>query len=477
MDGAGRSRMVSAIPVIRTRERGEDSTWIWVCVSAALTLTLCPFFAGMVVADDDVGLLLVHYRASGLWPALVAAWHERLFRPLAVFSGFASDPITRTTWPVVVAQLVLAATAATVIWRVAARVADRYALAPSSFAMSAVALWLLHPSTAVSLWQMDTLSQTASASLGLALIALHSRTLLGEGSSIEWASLGLIVLGVLSKETFLGWLPLAILAEFYGRDKNAAFSRALLLGGVLALAFAALRLHTIGASALGSGQETYSLHLGFNTLRNVGYVGVGLLSFGPLHALRLYGLGDFAWWFAATATLTHATTLVLTLLRYPSLRAPVASLWLGAILATGPVLLMGHVSELYLMGPNALTSLALAISLAALRAHMPVGAIVRFVLVAGAYAGLGSRAYHFGLTWSYARELTAQAVALESSTRDVAPDDCAEVSAHHSVYVISPLMALQPLSTEQLARARGAQLPTDWPRRLECSGLHPRRRW
>ncbi len=433
-------------------------------------LLIWPLVAGMAAAHDDIFQLLVHYDSGGLGGALLRSWREPLFRPLVSVSGWLSDPVTRAAPAVMVVQGALLVAAAIALELLARSLPGREV--PRGLV---AALWLLHPATSVSVWQIDTTSQTGSAAAGLWLTALAAGAWRPRVPAAAWPLI--VVLGVLSKETFLGWLPVAL---WFVWARRRSLARGELFG--LAAALLVCSMFLLGRLwVLHNGapiaHAAYALRVGPQTLRNLAVLLAGGLAVGPIHALNVLTPRDPSWWLCLLGSALHLAALAFAA-GTASERRVIASSWALAMLATLPVLFMGHISELYLMGPNALIAIALGDSLVFAAARLPAvwfrGAAA--ALLVCALAGVASRAYHFALTWRYSRELAAQAERLASPhTQPVVRRECMADMRRHSVYVASPIEALNPMRTRQLIEARGGALAPNWVTGLDCAAL-PRRR-
>ena len=436
----------------------------------AVFLVFWPLFRGIVATTDDLGLVLYQFDQPSFWAAMQAEWNRNLFRPLAVVGGFLTDPVSRNCWAVIPLHALALAIGALGLDRLAKQ-RFRGARTPRC---AVLALWLLHPSTNVAVWQMDTLSQTACAGAGLWLTTLGFGAWRPRHRTLAWFFV--TCLGLLTKETFVGWvLAMGVSGLVSGwRDRSMSDRRGELLGLAVALLFIALRLSKWNLASLMSGDGRYSLHLGFPLVRNIGLSLAGFLSYGPMHAFRLGKPTEFGWIVAAFGVAGHLFVLIAGL---GPVRATIVRLWGLALLVLAPVLPMGQVSELYLCGPNALVALALveaiATSWSTWSRRLPMVPIATVVLVVAACCGHVSRALHFDRTWSYARQLSEQVEQMSIATVLAKPQKpCSPPHIYHSVYVVSPTAALDiGKATPMLMERRGRPLPPDWQARLDCTGL------
>jgi hypothetical protein len=429
----------------------------WVAGFVALWLLVWPLFAGLSVAVDDIQAVLTPTQtlSGGLW----RAWHEPLFRPPIVISRFLADPATRRAPGLVLAQsaaLFLALLPALKLSR------DR-GLPPGLTAL----FWLFHPAVAVTLWQTDTLSQTLCTAAGLWLFALATGAWRPRFRALWW--LLLVLAGLLTKETFLGWVPAALLWDYF-RLKRLETTHA--IAAAIVLAYIGSRL------PIAFGQAE-SVDLGLSRLAHVPTLALGLLTFGPVHLLRVTGLSSPAWWLSLMAPILHMALLVMGARWSSEATRKALLLWATALLVLAPVFIMAHVSELYLMGPNFLTALSLAECLSALskrsRRWSQVGTIL---LALSAFWGLASRSYHFAITWEYSRVLAHQLVEQSTLAPAHRPDAaCLVPERGHSVYFVSPLLALCVPCTKAVASERGQSLPQGWESSFDCSKLPKRAVW
>ena len=472
-DNATRQPSMTSRPVVPAAS-GTGGAWPWAILAllAATFLVLWPLLRGIVAATDDLQLLMFRYDYPSFVAALQGAWCQTLFRPLAVVSGFLTDPVTRSCRLVIPLHALGLAVGALgldsmVKARLGAGATNRYAV---------LALWLLHPATSVSFWQMDTVSQTASAAAGIWLMALSLNAWRPRHRMMAWFLV--TCAGLLTKETFLGWvLAGGIIGAYAGwRDHAWSERKGEIVGAAAALIFVALRLSVWDVDVMFFGKKQYSVHLGMPTVYNIALSAAGLLTYGPLHSLRLSKPTELPWIIAALGAAGHVSVLVLAG-RQAWLAA--ARWWGIALLVLSPVLLMEHVSELYLCGPNALVALALVeASTRTSIGWRPAARVSTVVMIAVACIGHLTRAAHFDQTWSYARKLTEQVERIAVSPKMTAPEQrCSAPGVYHSVYVVSPVAALGPKVTPMLMQRRGRPLPADWLSRLDCVGLGERSSW
>jgi len=441
----------------------------------AVTLVILvawPFLRHLVASTDDIGLLLFRADFPSFTSALRAAWGQLLFRPLAVLSSFLTDPVTRSCPLVVTLQCVVLGIGALGLDCIGVA---RFSGDKASRSLTLL-LWLLHPSTSISLWQMDTLSQTASAAAGLWLFALASGSWRPRFHTAAWVAVTGI--GLLTKETFLGWVVAAacwcIYDAYIFRDWRHRVGEG--LSFAIALVYLVWRASVWGTSVLAS-EGTYSLHLGVTMLRNMALCLGGLFSFGPTHALLVSSPPRLPWLMASLGTISAVAVFFIYGIRRP--RAA-AGWFLLVLLSLTPVLGMGHVSDLYLFGPNAIIAIGLAEAWIMLsQSSLTVARTLLVACVGIGLAGHASRAYHFDLTWSYSRELAAQLERMPSKKAGLPVHRaCSAMSpVHYGAYIVAPLNALNIEVTAALAQSRGYPLPPEASSRLECDGLRERKLW
>lgn len=456
----------------------SNSVWAFLAGGVLIFFVVFPLARGMVAASDDIALLSVHFSGKGAWRAVADAWADRLFRPLAQVSAFLTDPFHRSAGLVAVASVLLVFLTIPAVGKLARRteaILPRYAHLPAL-------LWLLHSSTSVSLWQMDTLSQTASACVGLWLLALSTDAWTPKlNRSLVWITL--CSLGLLTKETFLGWVLMSAGIEaLWTRGTKLGNRSGAVAGSALATAFVLARLFMIG-TAVADGNENYALHLEASTVtRNLATILLGLLSCGSIHAFRTLTPYDLHWWPAVIGSSAQALVLMLAIIRSPAARFKILGTGFVALGITTPFLFLGHVSELYLMGPNALGAIAAVVAFSAVDANTPkwIHSLALVAVLTAGVSGIVTRAVQFDITWQYSRELSSQVERMaRGSLLSTGPTHSCEKMAMrtHSTYLVPPLHALGPEATAALYALNGSPLPEDWKNHLDCSILPERPRW
>jgi hypothetical protein len=356
----------------------------------------------------------------------------------------------------------------------------------------------------------------------------------------------------LTKEIFYGWVAgvgMLLLAAgavaWRQRRKRAVFALGILLlaATLIPLGFFSLRCIAGGVSELWMGHHQtqtaagqsgadlsrfyttgsgrYKAHFGLNMIRNTALATAGFFTLAPIHVLR-----DPDAPLALRIVPVLAIGLSILLCLGPWLvvwRSPqdwparpcgktVAAIVFVTFLGLSPTLPMGQITELYLLGPNVGAALLLTIGVVGWwqllrtgpaerlsrsgevgRAIVVVAAVT--LIACGAY-GVASRAYHFGVTWTYAAELNRRLLnhqrSLPSDKDRVAtvflPSACTE-GAIHSQYVSPPADALNlgmteawlnfhdPLRRMRLVRGMPTAPLAPGDMVLDCAGLPRRQHW
>jgi hypothetical protein len=432
-----------------------------------------PWFAGGVFQSDEVRNLNTVHGVSGPYTPLdhfETIWAWRLFRPLDhLISPYLSDPATRESGSALLLHLP-AVLALLLALRVAAR---RVAPDMPLLFAAAVIVWCVHTATSLALWQPDLPGQTwsgaAGAWLGLVLWSGVDHARAGGGTTRHAAGLALIsLIGVLSKETFLGWCFAAavfwLLVMWRSRSlgESVPFARWAVLAagfGLVPVLYLSARFISGGLAEVGDTGGRYSFQ--FATVPvNMAILLLGFLPTGPSHAVL--GLPGAALWVRALPGLAVGSCLALCLAR-PALvwwlggregDGPARTVALGVVLFTylslAAVFPTGRPSEGYLMGPNVGAALIVALGaldgarlLAARRASAQRrrwrAAAVAYgvvVLVAAGLTlyGLGSRARHVSLTWE-------GSIALFN---EIETQQQAKATVEHPLWIVVPDACLQP---------------------------------
>jgi len=436
--------------------------WV-VAIVGIMVLVIWPLYAGMVACTDDISMLQSAIGRRGIATMVADAWRAPFFRPLYELSASMVDQRTRDARAVlalqfsgmaaVLAGLVVGLRRVTPCWREAAPFG--------------LAWWFLHSPTSVSLWQADTASQTWSAAAGVwLLIATDNALQERQKSSFRHVVILLAVLlfGLATKETFLGWCVSAAILVFVRRAPLRRTWPILALLTMIPATYLAVRLATtpLGQLAFGGNPgNRYRLGLDLGLFRNLLVAALGVLAIGPIHAIAQ---GSAVWMrvlLCLGAGLTCAVCALPLFQHRPRTREWQTGAWSAGLstIATLPALTGSHVSELYLMGPNVGLALWFAISAGELvavhspRLRLAFGASILLLAALVALTGLASRCQHFAQTWASSRVLTAEIIeALRHAPTEplivMLGTDCA-AGQHYSVYVTSPADALNPQSTER----------------------------
>lgn len=458
---------------------------LWV---AALLVTgfvaVWPLVGGMIAVNDDIKFVRVPAHRQPLVQQISDMWSgSPAFRPLELVVAASCDERSLRAPLAVPLHVVGLVGLCVAIVRLARRVL------PGNHWVAPIAiLWVaLSPGTSCAAWQIDTVSQTWSAALGLWAIEWAWRAFerVRDGRSVLGACLALAVifaLGVNIKETFYGWsagVGLALLgatAWLLMRDRRAALRLGWTLLPVIALPIAHLLLRWMTGSmsrSLELKQENrYQLEFGMNLLINAAQSTAGAVGTGPFHALSNDSAPILIRVLPLITLVTEAVLLALAL-EFVVLRRSRGQrgfVWPALLVcATGLVSLsvtfpMGSVSELYGFGANACVALLLAVALTTLclenrsRVVRSTAIALMAFSVALGLAGLLGRAAHFERTWRTTRAVNEQ-ILMFMDRRPEAPKyfdapqstiyfpvDCRPSRAHGS-YIMPAAQAIDILNT------------------------------
>lgn len=493
---------------------------LWVVALLAMAfVAIWPLIGGMIAVNDDIKFVRVPAHQQPLWQQISDMWSgSPAFRPLELVVAASCDERTLRAplgVPLHVAGLVALCIA---ILRLAQR------MLPSSPSIAPLAiLWVaLSPGTSCAAWQVDTVSQTWSAALGLWSIEIAWRAFdaARAGRSVWTPCLALaciFAVGVNVKETFYGWSAgvglglMGATAWLLVRDRRAAWRLGWALLPVVALPTAHLILRWLTGSmsrSLELKQENrYQLEFGMNLLINAAQSTAGAIGTGPFHALSNEG-SPLLIRVLPLLTLVAEAVLLALALELVVLRRPKDQrglMWPALLVcATGLVSLsvtfpMGSVSELYGFGANACVALLLAAAFTALcventsRTVRSTAIMLLGFAVALGLLGLIGRAAHFERTWRTTRTVNDQILAfmakrpeapkLFDAPRSVIyfPADCRPARSHGS-YIMPAAQAIDIINTVEWMKRlhpkhpttfsidQDAPNPTPYEVQIDCTG-------
>lgn len=396
-----------------------------------------PLLGGMIAVNDDIKFVRVPAHQQPLIQQISEMWSgSPAFRPLELAVAASCDERTLRAPLAVPLHVVGLVGLCIAIVRLARRV-----LPGNQWVAPLAILWVaLSPGTSCAAWQIDTVSQTWSATLGLWAIewAWRAFDAARAGRSIWMPCLMLTCIfgmGVNIKETFYGWsagVGLALIgatAWLLLRDRGAALRLGWTLLPVIALPIAHLLLRWMTGSmsrSLELKQENrYQLEFGMNLLINAAQSTAGAVGTGPFHAISSDAVPVPIRVLPLLALVVEACILTLAL-EFVVLRRPkesrgvawpallVSLIGLASLSVTFP---MGTVSELYGFGPNACVALLLAAAFAALCREGPARSIRAAAMILMSVGlvlgliGLLGRANHFERTWRVTRSVNEQILA------------------------------------------------------------------
>jgi hypothetical protein len=445
------------------------------CIALFAWLCWVPLSGGATVCVDDfIWVLMAHARPT-FAQALVASWAEYMFfRPVDLLANWFVDPRTLGLQPIVPIQMIGLFALTGGVWRLIGIVCPK-----DELAKYLATLWLwLHPSTQLSIWSGGASSQTWSAAAGVWLIC--------EVTGVQQAALGclpvigrlfaLSLLGIVFKESFAGWataasVVVAVRACYPGVRASATTSTiapwaaAAAIVAIIAPVGAWIAARS-AASSFGSLVITHeNPHYSFQgpviIATNTATVLLGMFVQGPVHWARLLPAPWLLLPFLG-AGLTAAIAL-----RGARKAQLLADMFLGinplitcsmiGLIAVWPILVIKHVSELYLMGRNALIAMLCGIGASTIVQPQRVGAsfasaTALVLLGVIAVIGTASRAYHFGVTWTWASIMRDDAFAAAESSRHICIDERLRQGPQHSKYIVAPATAAVLPSTFQARR-------------------------
>jgi hypothetical protein len=452
----------------------------WAAVAALLgaAIVIPVAYEATVCADDFVWITNAWSDAS-LAKAFSVAWSNNFFfRPIDILANRLISPRPLDLVPLLPVQIagLLALTAG--MWRLLALAGasgDRPRLVATAW------LWL-HPATQLSVWSAGCSSQTWCAAFGIwtmcAVLALPLER-------IGWrrvASLAMLSAGgVIAKELFLGWATAAacvigIRHVILQRSQDLLQSMKAVFPVLCAVLlppciWIGLRLWStrFGEVMHDDSGDLYTLHGPATILVNLATAVLGMFVQGPVHWARFLALpwqlvpfvgAGLSYLFAAIGSSRAGGAVAGT---PASLRLPLA-VAIGA-LAVWPALLIGKVSELYVMGPNALIAALVGIGMTATDGPAKPGRwIAGLALLSIAVGGYASRSYHFSVTWSQARELREAvhriaAGALREGRLVIVVPESLRAAPMHSKYLVPPAVAAALAESWVVKRLADPSLP------------------
>lgn len=446
------SATLDALQNANMRSRASKSAWIIAALLFAF-LTIYPIFGGILITNDDLKFVRGEDAVGSLSDILRSAWlNSKIFRPLELIVASFCNATTLECWVVVPVQFLGLLAIAAGIVSMCKRLLPR-----SPIAAPLILIWVfVSPSTMSSLWQMDSCSQTWGAAIGFwcAILAWDVFVAAQCGSSI-WKKMSILfvlaVLGMNIKETFYGWsCGIAIgwfIASFFCWRVNVrrALRSGLSLVPILIIPLLAVALRYtlggLGTQTISGGYDTerYEFAIGENFFINTSISLFGLFTNGPLHlftddsaSLFLRALSPLSC--LAAGILLLAATALRILHGSSSQSIAILPILLGAgvcIFSITTTLPLGTVSDLYGFGANIGSGLLVVSSVLMLwnpidetdrkTGRSFVYCAASIIFLTGIY-GVASRAYHFSITWNYARVLNQNVLTHITSLPDIAPE-------------------------------------------------------
>ena len=385
-----------------------------------LAAVVIPVANRATVCADDFVWITNAWSDESMTKALSVAWSSNFFfRPIDILANRLISPRTLDLKPMLAVQLAGLLFLTMGMWRLFASVGIT-ATAPRIVATA----WLwLHPSTQLSVWSAGGSSQTWCAAFGVWTI---NAVLSLPRERIDWRNLVMLAVlsaaGIVAKELFLGWATAAAVAitvreaivqgerRLWATVKTTVPAVCAVLLPSSAWVVSRLWCSRLGEVINDTSGELYTLHGPATVLVNVATAVLGMFVQGPIHWARLLGLPWMLVPFVGAAlsgmfAFIGSTRSAGTVERVPKGLVLPLVVMLGTV-AVWPALLIGKVSELYLLGPNALIAVLVGIGATS---HEGLAALGRRVAAATmfliAFVGFASRSYHFAVTWSQAREL------------------------------------------------------------------------
>jgi len=472
-------------------EAGSRPSWLlvgsWVLLAG---ICLFPYLAGVVAMNDEVALVYHLNGATSLSGEDIGrwVWTYKFFRPLdQLLAPYLVDALSRDARIAMLLHLpgLLGLIVVASYWTLRLIPGEPLVVPAMLIALA------MSTGTSLSLWQLDTSTQTWSAAvgiwqLGLVWLVAQERMSGAPGPSL-WLLAAVGLLGVLTKETFIGWAAVSVLLLLlcWLRSRKLPlqasvlrWSQALLAAGLIPGLFLMSRLLStkLGEVAV-HGEGHYGVHIGANLFKNAALSVLGFFPNGPTHTI--FGLQSAPSWVRVMSPITLACCLSLILMpwlysrllkqEYPlSKRAAVYVAALLCFLASAVVWPTRQISEVNLFGPNLGGALLVALGVVDARRVLSAagssGAAVRVArgilwgTVAAALVllslGLVSRGRHMAVSWHWVVELKqsirTHQLSLPEGKFDggvFIPVSCQGDGSGYSQIILSPERALRPART------------------------------
>jgi hypothetical protein len=499
----------------------------WAFALAAMCFVgLWPLIGGMIAVNDDIKFVRVPAHAESLWSQIRAAWGSSpSFRPLELLVAASCDERTLRAPLAVPLQIAGLITLCLALPPLSRRIMPGHPwVAPMAM------LWIaLSPGTSVSAWQVDTISQTWSAALGLWAIEFAWRAFDAARTGRPMTPTCLVlaaifVVGVNVKETFYGWsagIGLCVIGAiaFLTRRERATAARlawTLLPVIVIPVLHLVLRWSTgaMSRSLEAGGEGRYQLEFGMNLLLNAAQSVAGTAGTGPFHAMTdaeapivVRSLPILS---LAIDACVLALALECTVLQRPAgqrgtLGAATVACVAGMI-SLAVTFPMGAVSELYGFGANCCVALLLASAVIWLCTEANSALVRRataslaLIAIMLGMIGLAGRAHHFERTWRTTRSINDQILAF-MERRPAAPRHFdAPVSVlyfpaacrplrSHGAYIMPAaqaidilntvdwMMRLHPRHPTTFSLDQSARNPTPYELEIDCAGANQTGHW
>lgn len=429
----------------------------------ATILAVLPTVGGATVCADDFVWIQIAHQSRSLWQSLAEAWPKHLFfRPVDVLANWLVDPRTLSLSPLIIFQMLGLAVLSAGVIRLLAQCGGR----SSGAAIVALAWLWMHPSTHLAVWSAGCSSQTWCAAAGIWGMDMLLQSPAQNKNSV-WKLAMLSAFGVIAKELFVGWATaLAVLAfllvfgESPASSVRAAARRALppalavLLPPALwvVIRWATSTLHDVTSS---DASGLYAIHGPVTILRNAAIAALGMFVQGPVQWARFLPIPWSVVPFVGAGISFSLACLGAQGMReraaMPLAKHALAGCIGLGLLAIWPALTIEHVSELYLLGPNAAVAVLVGLGVEQVyrmnrcwrKGCLQIGVVLLFVI---AVTGFASRTRLFFTTWAYARHLRQETAHVLSSARN--PDNAAILipaqlfaGPMHSKYCVPPAVA------------------------------------